>query len=410
MRMLPDHVQLLKEGEAFVALPDDARGSLRDAEEVLAFRNPSYFDGDLRKLTLVHYDDLLLRADAEDKKAGSVGREWVSKCQGFFRNLISAIVLSTIGSESEADRMSGGDFDGDKAWICFDRDLVEQVATSEPATRPDPPPKDDVEHRLVVDATVIHRIKFARHFKNHQRQLGYLANTLDSAMDMFDDFSKSPIIDDIARQAFLQVDHPYQLCAPKSVTMDFLNLQKQPHWSLNHALRAGEEHEKAYCSLKAMGILWDHVKMKIERAVSHGNGNEVPNSHILELADTACTRSHFAQLKSKMRKAAVDYKLELRELMSSKVPLDKVAEWTRDRAQTERGRLIIDSFDSEDDRTVAAAVLYKECGDSNGFAWKVASDYLHLIVVRAQNRGKSAMPLIMDPEIDKLAFGRKQNK
>ncbi|KAI2512676.1 hypothetical protein MHU86_1672 [Fragilaria crotonensis] len=36
-------------------------GSLYEAKEVLAFRNPSYFDGDLRKLTLVTFDDLLLR-------------------------------------------------------------------------------------------------------------------------------------------------------------------------------------------------------------------------------------------------------------------------------------------------------------------------------------------------------------
>jgi hypothetical protein len=120
--MLPDHIQLLQEGEAFVGLPDELRGSLHNAKEVLAFRNPSYFDGDLRKLKLVQYDDLLLRANEK-------GGTWVAKCQGFFKNSTAALVLSTIGSESEAARMSGGDFDGDKAWICFDRDLVEQVSS-----------------------------------------------------------------------------------------------------------------------------------------------------------------------------------------------------------------------------------------------------------------------------------------
>ncbi|KAI2512700.1 hypothetical protein MHU86_1696 [Fragilaria crotonensis] len=110
-----------------------------------------------------------------------------------------------------------------------------------------------------------------------------------------------------------------------------------------------------------------------------------------------------------MRKAVVDYNLALKDLTSSKVvSADKVAERTHEIAQAERRRLIIDSFDSGDDRTLAAAVLYKECGDSKGFAWKVARDYLILIVVRAQNRGKSAMPLILDPEMDKLAFGRKK--
>ncbi|KAI2497565.1 hypothetical protein MHU86_16919 [Fragilaria crotonensis] len=109
-----------------------------------------------------------------------------------------------------------------------------------------------------------------------------------------------------------------------------------------------------------------------------------------------------------MRKAVVDYNLALKDLTSSKVvSADKVAERTHELAQAERRRLIFDSFDSGDDRTLAAAVLYKECGDSKGFAWKVARDYL-ILIVRAQNRGKSAMPLILDPEMDKLAFGRKQ--
>lgn len=408
--MLPDHIQLLKEGEVYVALRDDERGSLDTATEVLTFRNPSYFDGDLRKLTLVHYDDLLMRADVRDKKAGNGGREWVTKCQGFFRNLSAAIVLSTLGSESEADRMSGGDFDGDKAWICFDRDLVEQVVAAEPATRPSPPPKDKSEHRLVVDASIFHRIKFARHFKNHQRQLGFLATTLDSAMDMFDDFSTSPQVDDIARQAFLQVDHPYQLCALKLVTIDFLRAQKQPHWSLNQALYAGDEHDKSYRSEKAMGILWDYVEKKIERAVSHRYGYEVPNKHILELAATARNRSDFTELKSKMQSAALAYKSELKELMSAKASLEKVGDMTQLRARAARASLVIDAFDSEDERTLAAAVLYQECGASTAFAWKVARDYLILTVVRAQNRGKSSMPFIMDPEIANLAFGYSRKK
>ena len=362
--MLPDHVQLLKEGEAFVVLPSDSRGSLDKATEVLAFRNPSYFDGDLRKLALVSYDDLLLRADVEDRKAGNGEGKWVAKCKGFFKNLTAAIVLSTLGSESEADRMSGGDFDGDKAWICFDPDLVEQVVPAEPATRPDPPPKVQAEQLLVDDATLIHRIKFARHFKYHQRQLEILSTKLDIAMDMFDDFSKSPEVDDIARQAFLQVDHPYQLCAMKLVTKDYLSSRKKPHWSLHD----DEQHDKAYQSQKAMGLLWDYVDNKIERAVLHGIGKEIPNAYILELADTACTRPDFSELTSKMRKAANDYDLLVQEMMSAKAPLEEVGERSQRRAQAERKRLIIDAFGSEDERTLAAAVMYKECGVSTAFA------------------------------------------
>jgi RNA dependent RNA polymerase len=397
--MLPDHIQLLREGEAFVALPDELRGSLNTAKEVLAFRNPSYFDGDLRKLKLVHYDDLLLRANER-------GREWVTKCQGFFKNLTAALVLSTIGSESEAARMSGGDFDGDKAWICFDRDLVEQVAYAEAAVRPDVPVEHPCEATLASDATLVERVKFARHFKKHQRQLGILANILDSAMDL-DDYNQSREVDDIARQAFLQVDHPYRLCELKCETSDFIASRKQPHWALNQSLTDDQEHDKAYRSTKALGRLWDHVEATIKCAVALGK--EETNRHIHEFANRWYTRTdlNLGELKSKLKTAVIRYKQKMKQLKETKTPVEEMAEISQILAREERGRLI-DPLDSEDDRKLAAAILYHECHGAYGFAWKVAAYYLLLIVVSAQNQGKSALPLIMDPEMDKLAFGRRQ--
>ena len=106
--------------------------------------------------------------------------------------------------------MSGGDYDGDKAWICFDRELVEQVSHAEPAVRPAIPTEHPCEVTLARDASLAERIKFARHFKKHPWQLGFLANALDRAMDV-DGYTQSHEVDDIARQAFLQVDHPYRL-------------------------------------------------------------------------------------------------------------------------------------------------------------------------------------------------------
>ena len=399
VRMLPDHIQLIREGEAFVALPDELRGSLNTAKEVLAFRNPSYFDGDLRKLKLVHYDDLLLRANER-------GREWVTKCQGFFKNLTAALVLSTIGSESEAARMSGGDFDGDKAWICFDRDLVEQVTYAEAAVRPDVPVEHPCEAKLASDATLVERLKFARHFKKHQTQLGFLTITLNMVMDM-DDYNQSREVDDIARQAFLQVDHPYQLCELKCETFDFIASRKEPHWALNQALYDDQTCDKVYRSTKALGRLWDHVEAKIALAATLGK--EEPNRHILEFANIGCKRSdlNLTELKSKWTNATMRYQQKMMQLQKAKASDIEISEVTEELAREERGRLIY-SLDSEDDRKLAAAILYNECVGSKRFVWKVAAHYLLLIVVRAQNNGKGASPLIMDPEIDKLAFGRRQ--
>ena len=399
--MIPDHIQLLQEGEAFVAVADEIGGTLNYAKEVLAFRNPSYFDGDLRKLKLVQYEELVLRA--MDKG----GTELLSKCRGFFKNLQSGLILSTVGDESEAERLSGGDFDGDKAWICFDPALVEQVADAEPALRPDLPEKHPKENGLATDVTVVDRIKFARHFKYHQRQLGYLANTLDRAMDMFEDYSASPEVTDIARQSFLQVDHPYQLCAPKLETANVLEGYKQPHWAENKAIADDEQPDKVYKSTKALGKLWDYVERKIELAVSHGIVK--PNSHILELVDTACERmtlDRLAALKLEMRSAVIRYKLEIKELIVKKPSIETINEKSQALGHAERLRLIINPYGSEEDRTLAAAILYHECGDSKSFAWKVAHDYLINIVARAQNKKNDRLPPIMTHDMEKLAFGR----
>jgi RNA dependent RNA polymerase len=401
VRMLPDHTQLLLENEAFLALPNEYRGSIDSATELLAFRNPSYFDGDLRKLKLVHYDNLLLRAYG-------IGNQLVAQVQGFFKSLKIGIVLSTLGDESVAEMMSGGDFDGDKAWVCFDPDLVKQVSNSPPPIRPAIPDAHSKESISAAASTLRERIKFARHFKFHQQQLGCLANTLDSAIDTVDDFTSCPAIVDIACQAFLQVDHPYQLCMPKAEAADFLRSQKQPHWSLDQALGEGEEHERAYKSKRALGRLWDYVQEKIERAVSLGS--ESPNVHIMQLAESAQSKLEpnlYSSTRSTMRSAAVRYKLEIKAMIEAKTSLDLIGARSQEFAEIERDRLLIEPF-PEEERALAAAILYEVCGESKSFAWKVARDYLCVIVVRAQNIGNKSLPYMMDPEIDKLAFQKRR--
>ena len=53
--------------------------------------------------------------------------------------LKDVIVLSTRGSRAPADQMSGGDYDGDEAWICWDERLVNTFSPSEPAAVVAPP-------------------------------------------------------------------------------------------------------------------------------------------------------------------------------------------------------------------------------------------------------------------------------
>lgn len=42
----------------------------------------------------------------------------------FFRNIRNALVLSNVGGRSEADRMSGGDYDGDNATVIWNEEVL----------------------------------------------------------------------------------------------------------------------------------------------------------------------------------------------------------------------------------------------------------------------------------------------
>jgi phosphatidylserine/phosphatidylglycerophosphate/cardiolipin synthase-like enzyme len=105
--MIPDHTGLLEEGEAYVAIRDP---SIKKATHCLAMRSPSYFLGDMRKLKLVNDKAL------EDRAKGLLDGQDKLK---FFGGLEIGLVLSTKGQVCEADAMSGGDHDGDKAWVCW---------------------------------------------------------------------------------------------------------------------------------------------------------------------------------------------------------------------------------------------------------------------------------------------------
>ena len=100
LRMIPDHTGLLESNEAYVAVGDDSTNcEIAKIGHIVAMRSPSYFPGDVRKLKVVSEADLIMRCATNGV---------------FFKNIVAGLVLSTKGSKSEADMMSGGDFDGDR--------------------------------------------------------------------------------------------------------------------------------------------------------------------------------------------------------------------------------------------------------------------------------------------------------
>jgi RNA dependent RNA polymerase len=149
-------------------------------------KSPSYFSTDLRRLQLVDLETLCQRDIGKSK---------------FFQNITDGIVLSI----PEAQNMSGGDYDGDEAWICTHKPLLDCLPKELVAKNLSvfTKKKAKAEKMLWEGSNVRDWLKYAWHFRNHQGDLGTLANKLDLYVDLhtFDD----PETEMIGVAAFRQV-------------------------------------------------------------------------------------------------------------------------------------------------------------------------------------------------------------
>lgn len=180
-------------------------GKYVEATEILAMRSPSYFVGDLRKLKLVSDTELVQRAlgfhepENLDIRLRRTGKE---RCD-FFLNAQNVLICSTKG-RPEADKMSGGDYDGDTAWTCWNPVLLDQVEVVEAEdTAGFVVEKDPKEQQLFHSTTIDDRLDFYYHYRLHQSHLGKAAEALDRAIDRFGfqhEFTR-----DLGRVAFLRV-------------------------------------------------------------------------------------------------------------------------------------------------------------------------------------------------------------
>jgi hypothetical protein len=119
----PDPYGVLAGDEVFVYLPL-AEGEIRTCAtvhgcEVLVTRHPMHHPGDIRKLKAVSHP--LLCALVGDSSN-------------------PVIFFSTQGARSQADMMSGGDFDGDEYCVIYHQSIVQAVRTVEPYNAADFPP------------------------------------------------------------------------------------------------------------------------------------------------------------------------------------------------------------------------------------------------------------------------------
>ncbi|PVH75060.1 hypothetical protein DL98DRAFT_498953 [Cadophora sp. DSE1049] len=109
--MVPDFWGALEEGEVYIdfsSFIDNVSGfsgATLSGDEILVARSPAHFVSDIQKVKAVI-------------KAELVG-------------LKDVIVFSTKGKPSLADKLSGGDFDGDIAWVCWEPSIVNNFTSAE---------------------------------------------------------------------------------------------------------------------------------------------------------------------------------------------------------------------------------------------------------------------------------------
>ena len=117
--IIADPLAILKEGEVHFCFSntfDDPKSGFSDVAldglDVLVARSPSHLPSDIQKVRATYHRELARYKDV--------------------------MVFPSRGRRALADYLSGGDYDGDKVWVCWDPKIVEPFRNSEVPECPEP--------------------------------------------------------------------------------------------------------------------------------------------------------------------------------------------------------------------------------------------------------------------------------
>jgi len=118
--ILADPTGLLQPGEVYFKGIDEQSPNSALSGKVILLRNPCYSPDHLVVATAV--SSLSIRGKTESEKA---------KVRLIESSLCGVILFSVHGNEPMAQKLSGGDYDGDIAWLCWDSRIVDPIAQSQ---------------------------------------------------------------------------------------------------------------------------------------------------------------------------------------------------------------------------------------------------------------------------------------
>ncbi|QSZ37373.1 hypothetical protein DSL72_009471 [Monilinia vaccinii-corymbosi] len=180
--MVPDFWNILEPNEVHLSFSSfiDNETGLSDTQledvDVLVARNPAHYPSDIQRVTAVSKHEL--------------------------RHLKDVIVFSTRGYPSLADKLSGGDYDGDKAWICWDPAIVESFANADIPQVPDLIKDGFIKQDKTTYAQLTKGhsdptnafLSASFDFNMHQSMLGYATIFKEKIAYMVDDLNRKEVI------------------------------------------------------------------------------------------------------------------------------------------------------------------------------------------------------------------------
>jgi hypothetical protein len=150
----------------------------------------------MRRLTIVNRQTLCARSSHQNQE-----------CMTFFYSVRNALITSISGSAAEASRLSGGDYDGDRAWITWNKALLNCLPSKEKFVAEDTltlsTQTSDIESKLWSECSENDILDYMIHFREHHYKLGKLSELLDTYIDQFG--FENNLTKEIGRAAFLQV-------------------------------------------------------------------------------------------------------------------------------------------------------------------------------------------------------------
>ncbi|KAF4944076.1 hypothetical protein FGADI_12958 [Fusarium gaditjirri] len=119
------HIKIAK--STFALMTIDFQGVLAQNEVQLCF-SPAFDDGQQTLDDLGGFDVLVARCPSHLPSD-------IQKVKAVFkpelRHFKNVVVFSSLGDDPLASKLSGGDYDGDKAWVCWDPDIVDNFKSSD---------------------------------------------------------------------------------------------------------------------------------------------------------------------------------------------------------------------------------------------------------------------------------------